>query len=63
MIELSNGNEKVIVNSDKISTIVAYSKGSKIHMDDGSVVYVDEDILDIMQKIVNSRFNIEGGVQ
>ena len=67
MIELTNGNETIVVNPNNISTIVAYAKGNKtgsrLHMNDGSIVLVDEDILDIMQKIVDSRFGVEGGVQ
>ena len=63
MIELTNGDEVIVVNPNNISTIVAHGKGSKLHMNDGSAIYVDEDILTIMHKIVNSRFEIEGGVQ
>ena len=67
MIELTYGNETIVVNPNNISTIVAYEKGdktgSRLHMNDGSIVLVDEDIIDIMQKIVNSRFGIAEEVQ
>ena len=63
MIELTNGKETILVNPNNISTIVSHGKGSKLHMNDGSVTYVDNDVMDVMQKIVNSRFGIEGGVQ
>lgn len=63
MIELTYGEKVIVVNPNNISTIIAYDGKSKVNMNDGSSVFVNEDIIDIMQKIVDSRFGVEGGVQ
>ena len=61
MIKLTDRGTTILVNPDNISTIMSHGKGSKLHMNDGSVIYADDDILDIMQKIVNNHFGIEEG--
>lgn len=63
MIELTYRDKVIVVNPNNISTIIAYDGKSKVNMNDGSSVFVNEDILDIMKKIVDSRFGVEGGVQ
>lgn len=63
MIELTYGDKVIVVNPNNISTIIAYDGKSKVNMNDGSSVFVNEDILDIMKKIVDSRFGIAEEVQ
>ena len=65
MIELTitGSDKKIFVNTDKIAWIVEderFKPGTKIHMDDNSIVYAEEDIMEVMQKIVNNRFGIGG---
>ena len=60
MIELTNLDGEVFtINPETIHIFKTEETGSKLETTDGTVFHVKEDILTIMQRIINDKF--EGG--
>lgn len=60
MIELTNlYGEVFTINPETINVFRTEETGSKLGTTDGTVFHVKEDILTIMQRIINDKF--EGG--
>ena len=58
-LTLVDNNGTVELEENAIESITTHGSGSRINIESGSTMYVKEDIINVMQQIVNAKF--EGG--